>query len=556
MKITHWGISYFRSIGEKPVMLDLTKKINVLVGANNSGKSNALSGLQHTRGKLRGSEYAAADFHQLNSGEEPTVRLSGTIETEYGADLPLWFVGVLRGHLFNVTSGFWNDWDINKTERFLNSIKKQTSGYHLTGSELEEFKNLQGTEIASRAFQNLPQVLLIPQFRKIDPTAEKYDLDGKGIVARLASWDRPNFGKRSDRNKLIQIRDLLRHLIQSPDAEIEVSGERAEILVTVRDLQLPLENYGTGVHQVIILAIAVLSVENSIVCIEEPEIHLHPLLQRRFVEFLHDDKTGNNYIITTHSPALIALAEDVAVTHLWLDEKGVTQSRPIATSADSLRALHDLGAQASDLLQANSVIWVEGPSDRTYLNRWLELLHPGKFREGIDYSVMFYGGRLLSHLSMERDEAVETPEDEAAELIQLLRINQHSAILIDSDRTKAGAELNKTKQRIEAECTKSDVFCWITPGREIENTLPETAINAVYGELSKQPVTVKLKPYQKIEDALKSALKPTWPREHYYDHAKAQFAHKISEHLAADNLSPEVHALVNQLVKVIRHQPL
>jgi len=45
MKITHWGISYFRSIGENPVMLDLTKKINVLAGANNSGKSNVLRGL-------------------------------------------------------------------------------------------------------------------------------------------------------------------------------------------------------------------------------------------------------------------------------------------------------------------------------------------------------------------------------------------------------------------------------------------------------------------------------------------------------------------------------
>lgn len=36
MKITHWGISYFRSIGEKPVMLDLTKKISAYASVSTS----------------------------------------------------------------------------------------------------------------------------------------------------------------------------------------------------------------------------------------------------------------------------------------------------------------------------------------------------------------------------------------------------------------------------------------------------------------------------------------------------------------------------------------
>jgi putative ATP-dependent endonuclease of the OLD family len=167
---------------------------------------------------------------------------------------------------------------------------------------------------------------------------------------------------------------------------------------------------------------------------------------------------------------------------------------------------------------------------------------------------MFYGGRLLSHLSMDRDRVAETKEDEEAELIQLLKINQHIAILIDSDRRNASDGIGATKTRIKTECSTSGVFCWITPGREIENCLPVPAIEAAFGALAGTPVSIKLKPYQKIEDALTASLKSVWKRSPYYEHAKAQRAHEICVHMTADQLSQEVRDLVANIVKVIEHK--
>ena len=41
---------------------------------------------------------------------------------------------------------------------------------------------------------------------------------------------------------------------------------------------------------------------NSIVLIDEIELHLHPAWQRKLVQALREEQSNNQYIITTHSP--------------------------------------------------------------------------------------------------------------------------------------------------------------------------------------------------------------------------------------------------------------
>ena len=43
MDLVAVGFSNFRSIGADPVWIDLTKKVDVLIGVNNSGKSNVVA---------------------------------------------------------------------------------------------------------------------------------------------------------------------------------------------------------------------------------------------------------------------------------------------------------------------------------------------------------------------------------------------------------------------------------------------------------------------------------------------------------------------------------
>ena len=117
-----------------------------------------------------------------------------------------------------------------------------------------------------------------------------------------------------------------------------------------------------------------------------------------------------------------------------------------------------------------------------------------------------------------------SPDD----LIKLLRINQHSAILIDSDRKEESDELNATKTRVVEECKEAGVLCWLSAGREIENYVTPECVSAAYDKIVGKKGTVVLGAYQKLEDAVEEAYQSDWRAGYAYDTDKPAFARLIA----------------------------
>jgi hypothetical protein len=197
-------------------------------------------------------------------------------------------------------------------------------------------------------------------------------------------------------------------------------------------------------------------------------------LQKKLLSYL-SAKTENQYFITTHSAALMDTPK-AEVYHIRLGETGSSVEH--STSDEHRVAVcEDLGYHPSDLLQANCIIWVEGPSDRIYVNWWLTGFDPSLI-EGIHYSIMFYGGRLAAHLSNSSN------FDPVNDFISLRRLNRRGVMVIDSDRKSRFSKLNETKKRLVGEFNQGPGHAWVTAGREIENYLSpgdiREAVSAVH----------------------------------------------------------------------------
>jgi len=207
-----------------------------------------------------------------------------------------------------------------------------------------------------------------------------------------------------------------------------------------------------------------------------------------------------------------------------------------------LHALRDLGLKASDLLQVNCILWVEGLSDRVYLQRLIELLAPDLI-EGRDYVYMYY--RQMRPLSIEMDSV-------AGELINVLQINRNMILVMDSDRNSEKENLDSIKQLMKQKCEESGGLCWVTDGREIENYIPGSVAERACEELRGVKVNIVLGPYDEFENVIDEALKYVKAKPIVYASDKLNYSRKFAEFFAQGDITGKLREHIDKIISQIR----
>lgn len=504
-------IGGFRSLGATGVALRDISKVNVFIGPNNSGKSNILRFVSRflqpisKRSQIGATALTPADRTTFG-GAEPFVRIKlGTAEakdflaTKVGSEKRL-TDSVL--HLFDqafsrtdrieieyIRSGKVFEFSKNAAAEFLKRADVRTEplsalSLQISGSSSDSAENYARIIQYLDVLRDFPgKTVFVPALRTTAKAAspapifsernQPYkEFDGASLIGELARIQNPDVGENESRVQFNNLTTFVRSVLGVQDAQISVPHSGDKIIVEMGGRVLALSHLGSGIEQVIVLGALATVVTDSLVCIEEPEAYLHPDLQNQLIDYVSRN-TSNTYFLSTHSSAVID-NENAAIYSCSMSDQGTCVQR-IASRDERFSTLFALGYRASDLLQSNCIIWVEGPSDRIYLLHGLKSKYPDLLY-GVDYTVMFYGGRLLSRLT------AGDADQPDVEHIDLAPINRRSCIVIDSDLRDGSSKISATKIRIRTEFESADKIAVITRGREVENYLARGVVQRFVAE--------------------------------------------------------------------------
>lgn len=559
------SIRHFRSIGADGVEIDLTKPVTLLIGPNNAGKTNALLALGQLislKGEWLNRQWQDLDRHQRRD-IQPTLALYGTVWHNFGRAQyghPGWHRSTLdiEQHLA-VTAAQPDQCRVRVGEKW--ALEKL--GIRVQRKDANEWLDCSdyGRSFVTKVLTSIPYT----SPHTIGPIRCGMPCTGDtkafhDLVSEMSAWERPSIGKEQDGVRWSALKSLLSQIL---DEDISLhpksDGDSPTVIVTSprdgHEMRLPLDHCGTGFQEVLAMARELAVSSPTFFLMEEPEVHLHPRVQRRLLDALvaYAETAGHRFVVSTHSPFLLSGVNDacgvVRVTRSRTS--GVSVANQVVLPSQVLQTLDDLGLSASDILQARYVIWVEGPSDAIYIQKWMALYCSTNGRRlpvrGVDYCFAWYGGALVAHISVggevaigEEDNDGDDPPDCVSRLVELLNLSQYGALVLDSDQASSAAPRKGRTKRLVAECEQSSnrYIAWVTAGREIENYLDAKtvarAINSRAIRASSRIAEEKLRidQWDRLDESLAKAIGASGGKRPYSGAGgKVAAARTIVEHM-------------------------
>lgn len=247
--------------------------------------------------------------------------------------------------------------------------------------------------------------------------------------------------------------------------------------------QFPIYDLGDGLQNLIICTFNIFMEEKRcLFFIEEPDMFMHPSMQRSFLEVL-SQKDQHQYFITSHSNHFLDMTidfENISVFHFSKHEDTQPQFHIRPSSPRDRQILLDLGVRNSSVFITNATIWVEGITDRLYLKAYMkkyidELKNSDhekhseliKLKEDYHYSFVEYQGANLTHWNF-------NPDDDDTYDMKASYICAQAFLIADGD---IGSESKGSRKAIYEEMLGNRFLALQV--KEIENLIPAEILRQV-----------------------------------------------------------------------------
>lgn len=516
--------------------LDDLGKINVFIGANNSGKSRFLralfsdekmkfeleaidmAGIQNHFVDLSKKINAILAYRGLNDAASPEISSINSAIDRW-ITKPKYLDSRTINSFCKDLLGFLKDLNIFQIS---GSSHKSGSvlnvGWNIITNELKSeislfYNRIQGLYPDSLNYS--PEIKYIPILRGLRPTRnlienesvfdvtndnyhirtvrDYFDGDKKKyptttIFTGLGLYNdlkKMLLGKQSERNKVKEFESFLSTtFFGSKAVTLTPSIEDDSVHVLIGEEEWPIYQLGDGIQTLIILLYPLFFNQGKqlLAFIEEPENSLHPGLQRLFWETLMRPEFEDfQYFITTHSNHFLDITLDLPKISVYSFAKLNDNKFSITNASNANNKVLDLiGVRNASVFLSNCTIWVEGITDRLYLRKYLEV-YQKHLLENKAINTLF---REDFHFSfVEYGGANIThwsfAEDDELQKIKSNRICSKIFLIADSDNTEEKAH-SKKAERLKLLKKELNDNLYVIEGREIENTLsPKILIDTI-----------------------------------------------------------------------------
>jgi len=317
----------------------------------------------------------------------------------------------------------------------------------------------------------------------------------------IKKWKEWKSGPNKFKNDVIQrVQFDIKEIFKFQSLEIIDASDLNTLQIYVDGKSYKLNELGSGIAQFIIVLGNAAIAQPDFIFIDEPELHLHPSLQLKFLTTLISySKKG--VIFATHS---IGLARSVAdrIYSINRDKEGRAVVRDLEETPRLPEFLGELSFRSFKDIGCDKILLVEGVHELKTIQQFIR-----KLKKDTEIVLLPLGGSSMINGKRE------------LELAEIKRISKNISALIDSEKRSKDSALSKGRKEFVEICKESGVKIHVLERRAIENYFTEKSIQNIKGKSYSA-----LSAYQALGD-----IDPTWAKSENWRIAKEMSFEEIKD---------------------------
>ncbi len=172
--------------------------------------------------------------------------------------------------------------------------------------------------------------------------------------------------------------------------DIEINEKLFILNIHSDNKERPIKRMGSGFKRLFVIFFYLFNPKYKIILIDEPELHLHPSIIKRFLLVLSEKKLNNQIFLTTHHPTFI---QADYLENIWRVSRNKNNSTSVnvlsGPKINTKRFIQEINDDNSGIFFCDKVLLVEGVSDYIFMKEIMKKF----YKKDKDIKVVYTGGK-------------------------------------------------------------------------------------------------------------------------------------------------------------------